>query len=112
MTVTVSAWFGVAFCLSSCFWLGVWARPKLASLRRLIGGSLGREPASGRGRAGTVERVRTYTGCWTVGPLRAEGVTLETPCEGSRTTAPTVFTGALAGSRGADKPRADASSDR
>jgi hypothetical protein len=72
MTVTVSAWFGVALVLSACFWLGVWARPRLATLRRRIGGSLGRAPASERGKAGTVERVRTYTECWTAGPRRAE----------------------------------------
>jgi hypothetical protein len=72
MTVHVSAWYGVALILWSCFWLGAWARPRLVSLRRLVGGWLGRGRASGRGRAGTVERVRTYTGCSTVGGLREE----------------------------------------
>jgi hypothetical protein len=112
MTVTVSAWFGVALVLSACFWLGVWARPRLATLRRRIGGSLGRAPASGRGKAGTVERVRTYTECWTAGQRRADTVTPELPPGWSKISAPLLFTVITGGSRGEDKPRAAAGTKR
>jgi hypothetical protein len=108
MTVHISAWYGVALILQSCFWLGVWARPRLAGLRRLAGGWLGRVPASGSGKAGTVERVRTYTGCSTAGLPQAGLVTRATPLAESRTFGPTAFIAASAGSRGADKQRPDA----
>jgi hypothetical protein len=108
MTVTVSAWFGVALVLSACFWLGVWARPRLASLRRRSGGSLGRVPASERGKAGTVERVRTYTECWKGGPQPADTDRPGVVLEWSKTSALTSFGAASAGSRGEGKQRADA----
>jgi hypothetical protein len=108
VTFTVSAWFGVALVLSACFWLGVWARPRLATLRRRIGGSPALGRASERGKAGTVERVRTYTECSTAGKRRAGPETLARIQERSRTIERMFSTGGSAGSRGEGKRRADA----
>lgn len=109
MTVTVSAWFGVALVLSSCFWLGVWARPRLASLRRRAGGSRGLGRASGNGNRAMVRRVRTYTACSTGGALRAGTDALTTPRDRSRITVRTGSTAASDGRPGALTPRQDAS---